>query len=355
MLQSTGVQGTGAQGTGGQAKVVHTVTLIPGDHIGPEAAEAVRRIIGAAGVQIDWDVQSCGLKTWVSEKSLVPDRVLESIRRNRIALKNPIATPPGADINNPTAYLRKQLDLYSNIRPMRNIWGLDCKYPDLDIVIIREALEDVYAGIEHEVVPGVVETLKVTTARGCERISRAAFEYARLRGRKKVTTVHKANIMKQADGLFLEVSRRIAKEYPEIQHNDIIVDNCAMQLVARPAQFDVLLLGNLFGDIISDLCAGLLGGISMVPSINVNEEHGIRVYEAAHGSAPELVGKDRANPLPLLYPAIHMLRYLGEEPAAIRIVDAVKQVMEKGVRIDDMGGVASSSEFVNAVVAGLKG
>lgn len=334
--------------------MVHTVTLIPGDWIGPEVSEAVRRIIAAAGVQIDWDVQNAGLKTWESEKVLVPERVFESIRRNRIALKNPIATPIGADINNPTAFMRQKLDLYCNIRPMRNLWGLECKYPDLDIVLIREATEDVYAGREHEVVPGVVETLKVTTARACERISRAAFEYARLRGRKKVTTVHKANIMKQADGLFLEVSRRVAQQYPDIQHNDIIVDNCAMQLVARPQQFDVLLLGNLFGDILSDLCAGLLGGISMVPSINVNEEQGIRVYESPHGNAPQLVGKDLANPLPLLYPAIHMLRYLKEEEAAVRIVEAVKTTMTSGIRTRDLGGQAMSSEFVSAVVRALK-
>ena len=196
--------------------MVHNLTMIPGDWIGPEMAEAVQQIISAAGVSIVWDVQPCGLSTWESERALIPERVYDSIRRNKIALKSPVATPAGAKIANPTAELRKSLDLYCNIRPMRNIWGLPCKYPDLDIVIIREATEDVYAGIEHQVVPGVVETLKVTTARACERISRAAFEYARMRGRKKVTTVHKANIMKLADGLFLDVSRRVASEYPDL-------------------------------------------------------------------------------------------------------------------------------------------
>lgn len=333
--------------------MVHTVTLIPGDWIGPEMSEAVRRILAAAGVQIDWDVQVCGLQTWNSEKKLVPNRVLDSIRQNKIALKCPIGTPPGADINNPTAYIRQSLDLYCNIRPLRNAFALDCKYPDLDIVVVREATEDVYAGIEHEVVPGVVETLKVTTERACERISRAAFEYARLRNRKKVTTVHKANIMKLADGLFLEVSRRVAQQYPDIVHNDIIVDNCAMQLVARPQQFDVLLLGNLFGDIISDLCAGLLGGISMVPSINVHES-GIRLYESPHGNAPQLVGKDLANPLPLLHPALHMLRYLGEDEAAARITEATQKTLKSGVRTRDMGGTASSSEVVNTILANLR-
>lgn len=333
--------------------MVHTVTLIPGDGIGPEMSESVRRIIAAAGVQIDWDIQACGLKTWESDRTLMPDRVVQSIRRNKIALKCPIGTPVGADIANPTAHLRKVLDLYCNIRPMRNIWGIKCKYPDLDVVIIREATEDVYAGIEHEVIPGVVETLKVTTARACDRISRAAFEYARQRGRKKVTTVHKANIMKLADGLFLEVSRKVAAEYPEIQHNDLIVDNCAMQMVSKPQQFDVLLLGNLFGDIMSDLCAGLIGGISLVPSINVGED-GIRIYESPHGNAPELVGRDLANPLPLLTPALHMLRYLGEQDAFDRIIAATRQVLEQGVMTEDLGGTASSSQFVRAVVDALR-
>jgi isocitrate dehydrogenase (NAD+) len=334
--------------------MVHTVTLIPGDWIGPEVSEAVRRIIAAAGVQIDWDIQVCGLKTFESEKTLVPDRVIDSIRRNKVALKAPIGTPSGADIANPTAYLRKVLDLYCNIRPMRNIWGLKCKYPDLDVVIIREALEDVYAGIEHEVIPGVVETLKVTTARGCERIARSAFEYARQRGRKKVTTVHKANIMKMADGMFLEVSRRVAAEYPEIVHNDLIVDNCAMQMVAKPQQFDVLLLGNLFGDIMSDLCAGLIGGISLVPSINVGED-GIRIYESPHGNAPQLVGRDLANPLPLLTPALHMLRFLGEQEAFDRIVTATRSTLESGILTQDLGGSATTSQLVRAVVDRLRG
>lgn len=333
--------------------MVHTVTLLPGDYVGPEVSDAVRRIISAAGVRVDWDVQVCGSQTWESEQALIPPRVFDSIRRNKVVLKHPMITPAAPGVPDATTQLRRSLGLYCNIRAMINLWGIPCRQPALDIVIIREATEDVYAGIEHEVIPGVVETLKVTTEKASERIARAAFSYARANGRKKVTTVHKANIMKLADGLFLEVSRQVARDFPEIIHQDIIVDNCAMQLVSRPWQFDVLLLGNLFGDIISDLCAGLLGGIAMVPSVSLNDE-GIALFEAPHGHATELVGKDLANPLPLLHSAIHMLRHLGEQSAAARIVAAVRQVLSQDIKTKDMGGSVTESVFTAAIVAQLK-
>lgn len=333
--------------------MVHTVTLLPGDYVGPEVSESVRRVVAAVGVRIDWDVQACGSQTWDSEKSILPARAFESIRKNRVALMHPMITPSAPGVSDASTQLRRTLGLYCNIRTMRNLWDMPCRHPGLDIVILREATEDVYAGIEHEVIPGVVETLKVTTHTACERISRAAFQYARAHGRKKVTTVHKANIMKLADGLFLEVSRTVAREFPDIIHQDIIVDNCAMQLVSRPGQFDVLLLGNLFGDIISDLCAGLLGGIAMVPSVSMNDE-GIAVFEAPHGHAPELVGKDLANPLPLLHSTIHLLRHLKEQDAADRIVTAVSSTLHAGTKTRDLGGTASCSGFTAALLEHLK-
>ncbi len=333
--------------------MAYKVTLIPGDWAGPVVADAVCRIIDAAGVDIEWDEQVCGTATWESEGVQVPDRVLESIRKNRVALKGRIATPAGADIANSNAILRRKLELYCNIRPLRNAYGLPCRRPELDIVLVRESMEDVYAGNEHEVIPNVVETLKVTTEKGCERIARKAFEYARTHGRKKVTTVHKANIMKIADGLFLEVSRRVARAYPDIEHTDIIVDNCTMQLVSHPEQFDVLLLTNLYGDIVSDIGTGLVGGISTALSILLNDE-GIRVYESTHGQASEEMGETAANPLPLLTPAVTMLRELGESEAADRIDRAVRETIHDQDGIPDLDGLATGRQFEQRIIERLR-
>ncbi len=333
--------------------MAHKVTLIPGDWAGPVVADSVCRIIDAAGVDIEWDEQVCGTTTWESEGEQVPERVFDSIRRTRIALKGRIATPVGGDIANSNALLRQRLELYCNIRPLYNAYGLPCRRPDLDIVLVRESMEDVYAGNEHEVIPNVVETLKVTTEKGCERIARKAFEYARANGRTKVTTVHKANIMKLADGLFLETARKVARAYPDIEHTDIIVDNCTMQLVSNPIQFDVLLLTNLYGDIISDIGTGLVGGISTALSILLNDE-GIRIYESTHGQASDEMGEDAANPLPLLTPALAMLHDLGEDKAAHRIVTAVREALADQGGTPGVGGISTGGEFEQRIIARLR-
>ncbi len=333
--------------------MAHKVTLIPGDWAGPVVADSVCRIIDAAGVDVEWDEQVCGTATWEGEGEQVPARVLEAIRRTGVALKGRIATPVGADIANSNAILRRRLELYCNIRPLRNAYGLPCRRPDLDIVLVRESMEDVYAGNEHEVIPNVVETLKVTTAKGCERIAHKAFEYARAHGRRKVTTVHKANIMKLADGLFLDVARRVARGYPDIEHTDIIVDNCTMQLVSHPQQFDVLLLTNLYGDIVSDIGTGLVGGISTALSILLNDD-GIRVYESTHGQASDEMGEDAANPLPLLTPAIAMLHDLGEGDAAGRIVQAVRDALADRGGTPGVGGQATGQQFEQGIIARLR-
>jgi len=278
--------------------------------------------------------------------------VIESIRRNGVALKGPVATAIGTGFESVTVRLRKALDLYANLRPVRKLPGIESRFGDVDLIIVRENTEDLYTGLEHEVVPGVVESLKIITEKASTRIALFAFDYAKSFGRKKVTAVHKANIMKKSDGLFLECFRRVAADYPTIGHDEMIVDNVCMKLVMNPHQFDVLLAENLYGDIISDLAAGLVGGLGVVPSANLGEKTAL--FEAVHGTAPDLAGKNVANPTALLLSAVMMLRHLGERPAAERIETAVHKVLERGRRVTrDIGGEASTTEFTDAVIAAL--
>jgi isocitrate dehydrogenase (NAD+) len=333
--------------------MAHTITLIPGDGIGPEVSSAVVRIIEASGVQVQWETHYAGAQALEKFGSTLPDELLESIKRNRVALKGPITTPVGKGFTSVNVGLRKTLDLYANLRPVRALPNVPARYPELDLVVVRENTESLYAGLEHVVVPGVVESLKIITDKASTRIARFALEYARLEGRKKVTAIHKANIMKLSDGLFLECFRRVATEYPEIESDDKIVDNACMQLVMRPEQFDIMLLENLYGDIVSDLCAGLVGGLGLVPGANIGELGA--VFEAVHGSAPDIAGQNIANPTALLQSGILMLRYLNEREAADRIERAMLKVYREGqVRTRDVGGTARTNEFARAVVEAME-
>lgn len=333
--------------------MAHKVTLIPGDGIGSEITAAVVRIIEASGVDIEWESFIAGAEALSRFGDPLPEPVLESIKRNKVALKGPLTTPVGAGFTSVNVRLRKTLDLYANLRPVRNLPGLVTPFGDVDLVVVRENTEDLYSGIEHIVVPGVVESLKIITEKASTRIARFAFEYARREGRKKVTAIHKANIMKLSDGLFLDCFRKVALDYPEIEADDKIVDNACMQLVMRPQQFDVLLLENLYGDIISDLAAGLVGGLGIVPGANIGELGS--VFEAVHGSAPDIAGKNVANPTALLQSAIAMLRHLGERSAADLIERAfIYTLSEKKIRTRDLGGTASTTEYTEAIVASMK-
>ncbi|HEX2487811.1 MAG TPA: isocitrate/isopropylmalate dehydrogenase family protein, partial [Blastocatellia bacterium] len=307
--------------------MAHKITLIPGDGIGSEITGAVVRIIESSGVEIEWESFIAGAEALSRYGDPLPESVLDSIKRNRVALKGPLTTPVGAGFTSVNVRLRKTLDLYANLRPVRNLPGLVTPFGDLDLVVVRENTEDLYSGIEHVVVPGVVESLKIITEKASTRIARFAFEYSRRENRKKVTAIHKANIMKLSDGLFLDCFRKVAAEYPEIAADDKIVDNACMQLVMRPQQFDVLLLENLYGDIISDLAAGLVGGLGVVPGANIGELGA--VFEAVHGSAPDIAGKNIANPTALLQTAVMMLRHLGERAAADLIERAMIHTLSK--------------------------
>jgi isocitrate dehydrogenase (NAD+) len=331
----------------------HTITLIPGDGIGPEVSAAVVRIIEAAGVDIQWETHYAGAQALEKFGNTLPDDLLESIKRNKIALKGPITTPVGKGFTSVNVGLRKALDLYANLRPVRALPNVPSRYPELDLVVVRENTEDLYSGIEHVVVPGVVESIKIITEKASTRIARYAFEYARRESRKKVTAVHKANIMKLSDGLFLDCFRNVSKDYPEIEADDKIVDNACMQLVMRPEQFDIMLLENLYGDIVSDLCAGLIGGLGLVPGANIGELGA--VFEAVHGSAPDIAGQGIANPTALLQSGILMLRHLNEREAADRIEKAMLKVFEEGkVRTRDIGGEAHTDEFASAIIAAFQ-
>ena len=333
--------------------MAHKITLIPGDGIGPEITSSVVRIIEATGVAIEWDSYIAGAEALSRYGDPLPENVLESIRANKIALKGPLTTPVGKGFASVNVKLRKTLDLYANLRPVRNIPGLVTPFGDLNMVVVRENTEGLYSGIEHEVIPGVVESLKIITEKASTRIARYAFEYARREGRKKITAIHKANIMKLSDGLFLDCFRKVAPEYPEIEADDKIVDNTCMQLVMRPQQFDMLLLENLYGDIVSDLAAGLVGGLGIVPGANIGELGA--VFEAVHGSAPDIAGKGLANPTALLQSGILMLRYLDERKAADLIERAmIYTLAEKKVRTRDLGGTASTTEYTEAVVASMR-
>ena len=330
----------------------HRITLLPGDGIGPEITAAVVRIIEAAGVRIEWESHLAGTEALARFGDPLPENVLQSIRSNGIALKGPITTPVGTGFTSVNVRLRKTLDLYANLRPVKSVPGITTPFGNIDLVIVRENTEDLYSGLEHVVVPGVVESLKIITEKASTRIARFALEYARREGRKKVTAIHKANIMKLSDGLFLDCFRKVATEYPEIESDDKIVDNACMQLVMKPQQFDVLLLENLYGDIVSDLAAGLVGGLGVVPGANIGE-HGA-IFEAVHGSAPDIAGKNVANPTALLQSAILMLRYLGEREAADKISRAVDHVISvRNVRTRDLGGTASTTEYTETIVASL--
>jgi isocitrate dehydrogenase (NAD+) len=332
--------------------MTHTITLIPGDGIGPEVTEAVLRILTAAGLSIDWDRHLAGVQAVERTGQTLPVELLDSIGRNKVALKGPVTTPIGQGFTSVNVGLRKALDLYANLRPVANLPGAPARFSGVDLVIVRENTEDLYAGLEHEVVPGVVESLKIITARASTRIARFAFAHARRHGRKKVTAIHKANIMKLGDGLFLESVRAVAREYAEIAYEEKIVDAACMHLVLKPEQFDVLVMPNLYGDIVSDLCAGLVGGLGVVGAANLGEAIG--VFEAVHGSAPDIAGKNLANPTALLLSAIMMLRHIGEGDAATRIVDALSRTLTAGrVRTRDLGGTASTFEFADEVCRGL--
>jgi isocitrate dehydrogenase (NAD+) len=332
--------------------MAHHVTLIPGDGIGPEVSAAVIRIIEAAGVSIEWERFIVGGHAQDRGGSSLPDEVIESVRRNKVALKGPVATPIGGGFESVNVRLRKILDLYANLRPVRNLPGVHSRFGDVDLIIVRENTEGLYSGLEHEVVPGVVESLKIVTERASTRIAEFAFRYAEKFGRKKVTAVHKANIMKKSDGLFLECFRKVAVNFPTIQHDEKIVDNTCMQLVLDPYQFDILLMENLYGDIVSDLAAGLVGGLGVVPSGNLGEKAAL--FEAVHGTAPDIAGKNLANPTALLLSAIMMLRHIGEETAGNRIETALNLVLQKRETVTrDLGGTATTSEFTDAVIAAI--
>ncbi len=331
----------------------HRVTLIPGDGIGPELAEAARRVLDASGVPFEWEVVEAGEAVMAEHGTPLPDHVLDSIRRNRVALKGPITTPVGEGFRSVNVTLRQALGLYANLRPARSMKGLETRFEDVDLVIVRENTEDLYAGIEHRVGPDAAESIKIITRGASERIARFAFEYAVANGRRKVTAVHKANIMKLSDGLFLEACRTVADDYADqIEFEDRIVDNMCMQLVQKPELYDVLVLPNLYGDIVSDLAAGLVGGLGVAPGANIGTE--AAVFEAVHGSAPKYAGQNKANPTALMLSGVLMLRHLGEQAAAERVEDAIRAVIAEGRTVTyDLGGTAGTSEFADAIVARL--
>jgi isocitrate dehydrogenase (NAD+) len=332
----------------------HQITLIPGDGIGPEVAEATVRAVEATGVPVEWERVEAGLRALAEYGQLIPDDVFASLEVTRTGLKGPTATPIAGGHQSINVALRKKLGLYVNFRPVRMLPGLKTRYRDLplDMAIFRENTEDLYSGLEHEVVPGVVESLKIITENASMRIARAAFEYARKEKRCKVTAVHKANIMKLSDGLFLKCCREVASHFSEIQYNELIVDNACMQLVMRPETFDLLVMPNLYGDIISDLAAGLVGGLGIVPGANLGDGHAI--FEAVHGTAPDIAGKGLANPTALMQSAVLMLAHLGERDAATRLQQAIHQVYAEGEHLTgDVGGKASTTEFADAVIRKL--
>src|SRR3954468_19502617 len=329
--------------------MAHRVTLIPGDGIGPELATATRRVLDASGVAFDWEVVEAGEAVMARAGTPLPDEVLESIRRNGIALKGPITTPVGEGFRSVNVTLRQTLGLYANLRPARSIQGLETRYHDVDLVIVRENTEDLYAGIEHMVGPDAAESIKIITRAASERIARYAFDYAVANGRRKVTAVHKANIMKLSDGLFLESARTIAAEYDgRVEFEDRIVDNMCMQLVQKPDQYDVLVLPNLYGDIVSDLAAGLVGGLGVAPGANIGTD--AAVFEPVHGSAPKYAGQNKANPTALILSGALMLRHLGEPGAATAVETAVREIIAEGRTVPrDLGGEAGTQEFAGAV------
>ena len=330
----------------------HKITLIPGDGIGPEVTSATTKVVEAAGIDVEWEAINAGASAMEHHGAYLPDSLLESIRRNGVALKGPVTTPIGGGFTSINVTLRQQLRLYANLRPIRNLPEVKTRFGDVDLVVIRENTEDLYSGLEHVVVPGVVESLKIITADASTRIARFAFDFARRKRRKRVTAVHKANIMKLSDGLFLECVREVARLYPEIEYGESIVDNTCMQLVLDPQQFDVLLLENLYGDIVSELGAGLVGGLGLVPGANLGED--CAVFEPVHGSAPSIAGKNLANPTAMILSTVLLFRHLGEFEKAERVLSAVEAVYRGGEALtSDLGGSATTTEFTEAVVQHL--
>ena len=330
---------------------MRTITLINGDGIGPEISDAVVKIIDATGLKIDWDVQTAGADVIETEGTPLPDRVLKSIKKNKVALKAPVTTPIGKGFRSVNVQLRKSLDLYANLRPCKNLPNVKTKFNDVDIVVVRENTEDLYAGIERQVDADTAESIKIITRNASVRIAKFAFDYAVKNNRKEVCCVTKANIMKLSDGLFLECFRDVAQNYPQIKTREILVDNVCMQLVQNPSQFDVLVLPNLYGDIVSDLCAGLIGGLGVAQGANIGLD--CAVFEPVHGSAPDIKGQNKANPTALLLSAVEMLKYIGENECANKIEKALFKTLENGVCTADLGGIATTSSFADAVIQNL--
>ena len=329
---------------------MYDVTLIPGDGIGPEVAAATVRVLSATGIELRWHTVMAGAEAAGREGNPLPPAVLESIQRDKVALKGPTATPIGTGHRSVNVALRKSLDLYANLRPVKSLPGVKSRYDDVDLVVVRENTEDLYSGLEHVVVPGVVESIKIITEKASTRIAKFAFAYAREHGRKRITAVHKANIMKLSDGLFLDCCRAVAAAYPDVTYDEMIVDNACMQLVLDPTRFDMMLLENLYGDIVSDLCAGFIGGLGMAPGANIGEAGAI--FEAVHGSAPDIAGRNLANPMALVLSSAMMLEHLGEPDAARRVREAVYTVLAEGRHLTrDLGGTAGTTEIAEAIAA----
>ncbi|MEM7354150.1 MAG: isocitrate dehydrogenase (NAD(+)) [Acidobacteriota bacterium] len=329
-----------------------TLTLLPGDGIGPEVTAATVRVLEALGADFEWERHVAGAEAVEGGEEPLPQRVVDSIQRNKVCLKGPVTTPVGKGFRSINVQLRQALELYANLRPTKSIPGLDAKFKDVDLVVVRENTEGLYSGIEHTVVPGVVESLKIITEKASTRVAEFAFAYARANGRKRITAVHKANIMKLSDGLFLECFQRVAERYPDIEADDRIIDAMCMNLVIRPQAFDVLLLENLYGDIVSDLCAGLVGGLGVSPGANLGQD--AAVFEAVHGSAPDIAGQGVANPMALMRSAVLMLRHLEMGDKATRLAAALRQtVVDDKILTRDLGGTAGTQEFTDAVVQAI--
>jgi isocitrate dehydrogenase (NAD+) len=327
----------------------HKITLIPGDGIGPEVTKPTLAIVKAAGVTVDWETHLAGAEALKKHGTTIPKQLMDSFERNRIALKGPVTTPVGEGFASVNVELRRSFNLYANLRPIKNLPGVKARYQNIDLIVVRENTEGLYSGIEHEVIPGVVESLKIMTESACTKISKFAFDYARRNGRKKIAAVHKANIMKLSDGLFLECARKVSKGYKSIGFGDVIVDNACMQLVINPWQFDVLLMENLYGDILSDLAAGLVGGLGVVPGANLGDRHAL--FETVHGSAPDIKGQNVANPTAMVLAAAMMLRHISEKAAADRISLALERVLTRGeVMTADLGGIATTKKFAEAII-----
>jgi isocitrate dehydrogenase (NAD+) len=329
--------------------VKHDITLIPGDGIGPEVTKPTLEIIKAAGVKVDWETHLAGAEALKKHGTTIPQPLMDSFDKNKVALKGPVTTPVGEGFASVNVELRQTFDLFANLRPVKNLPGVKARYQNVDLIVVRENTEGLYSGIEHEVVPGVMESLKIITEKASTRIAKFAFDYARAHERKKVTAIHKANIMKLSDGLFLQCAKNLAREYKKIEFNDLIVDNACLQLVLDPTRLDVLLLENLYGDIVSDLAAGLVGGLGVVPGANLGDTHAL--FESVHGSAPDIKGKNIANPTAIILAAVMMLEHIAEVAAARRIQSALEKVLTRGeVLTPDLGGSGTTKKFADAII-----